>query len=134
MSASSKAAAIEAVIPEDTSLRAFPSGPGLSDRMELGVRRSAKIKPTLRLAKYWNSCSGYVCDSYSLEKYIAGLWHNSVSNIRDYLFTVFDKLTLSHDQPQWRKDELARAKEVIAKVRELKRDDMPDMFTPSQRV
>ena len=42
----------------DTSLRDFPNGPGLSDRMELGVRRSAKIKPTIRLAKYWNSCSG----------------------------------------------------------------------------
>ena len=84
-----------------------------------------KIKPTIRLAKYWNACSGYVYDSYSFEKYVVGLSHHTASNIRDYLFTVFDNLTLSYDQPQWRKDKLARAKEIIAKVRQLERDEMP---------
>lgn len=84
-----------------------------------------KIKPTIRLAKYWNAQSGYVYDSYSLEKYIAGLSYPTATNIRDYLFTVFDNLTLSYDQPQWSKDKLARAKEIIAKVRQLERDEMP---------
>ena len=64
-------------------------------------------------------------DSYSFEKYVVGLSHHTASNIRDYLFTVFDNLTLSYDQPQWRKDKLARAKEIIAKVRQLERDEMP---------
>jgi len=84
-----------------------------------------KIKPTIRLTKCWNACSGYVYDSYSLERYIVGLSYYTVANIRDYLFTVFDNLTLSHDQPQWRKDKLARAKEIISKVRQLERDEMP---------
>ena len=84
-----------------------------------------KIKPTVRLAKYWNACNGYIYDSYSFEKYIVGLPYYTVSNIRDYLFTVIDNLALSYEQPQWRKDKLARAKEIVAKVRQLERDSMP---------
>jgi predicted nucleotidyltransferase len=84
-----------------------------------------KIKPMIRLAKYWNAQSGYVYDSYSLEQYIVGLSYLTASNIRDYLFTAFDGLTLGYDQPQWRKDKLARAKEIIVKVRQLERDSMP---------
>lgn len=84
-----------------------------------------KIKPTVRLAKYWNASNNYVYDSYGLEKYIAGLSYLTALNIRDYLFTVFDNLTSPYDQPQWRKDKLARAKEIIAKVRQLERDEMP---------
>jgi len=83
------------------------------------------IKPAIRLAKYWNAYNGYIYDSYCLEKYIVGLLFFGVVNLRDYLVTTFDNLTLSYDQPQWRKDKLARAKEIIGKVRQLERDDMP---------
>ena len=84
-----------------------------------------KIKPTIRLAKFWNAQAGYVYDSFMLERYIIGLSFSASLNIRDYLFTVFDNLHLSSDQPQWRKDKLARAKEIVEKVRQLERDDMP---------
>lgn len=84
-----------------------------------------KIKPMIRLAKYWNAGGGYIYDSYSLEQYIVGLSYLTASNIRDYLFTAFDGLNLGYEQPQWRKDKLARAKEIIAKVRQLERDEMP---------
>lgn len=85
----------------------------------------SKIKPMVRLAKYWNACNEYVYDSYSLEQYIVGLSYLTASNIRDYLFTAFDGLTRGYEQPQWCKDRLARAKQIIAKVRELERDGMP---------
>lgn len=83
------------------------------------------IKPTIRLVKYWNAYNGYIFDSYSLEKYIVGLSYYGVNNLREYVFTVFDNLSLSYDQPQWRKDKLARAKEIVAKVRQQERDNMP---------
>lgn len=83
------------------------------------------IKPTIRLVKYWNACNGYIFDSYGLEKYIVGLSFYGVNNLREYVFTVFDNLPLSYDQPQWRKDKLARAKEIVARVRQLERDNMP---------
>ena len=83
------------------------------------------IKPTIRLVKYWNAYNGYIFDSYSLEKYIVGLSFYGVNNLREYVFTVLDNLSLSYDQPQWRKDKLVRAKEIVAKVRQLERDNMP---------
>jgi hypothetical protein len=83
------------------------------------------IKPTIRLVKYWNAYNSYIFDSYSLEKYIVGLSFYGVNNLREYVFTVFDNLSLSYDQPQWRKDKLVRAKEIVAKVRQQERDNMP---------
>lgn len=83
------------------------------------------IKPTIRLVKYWNAYNDYIFDSYGLEKFIVGLSFFGVSNLREYVFTVFDNFTLSYDQPQWRKDKLARAKEIVAEVRKLERDEMP---------
>jgi predicted nucleotidyltransferase len=84
----------------------------------------SKIKPIIRLAKYWNAQSGYVYNSYGLERYIVGLSYPTARNIRDYLFTTFDGLNLGDGQPQWRKYKLASAKTIIAKVRQLERDGL----------
>lgn len=84
-----------------------------------------KIKPAIRLIKFWNAQAGDIFDSYSLEKYVVGLTFYGVSNLRDYLFTIVDNLSLSYEQAQWRKDKLARAKEIVANVREYERDEMP---------
>lgn len=84
-----------------------------------------KIKPTIRLTKMWNANGGYIYDSYLLEKYIVSLSYYGISNQRDYLFHVIDNLNLSYDQPQWRKDKLTRAKEIVANVKNYERDDMP---------
>lgn len=113
----------------------IPNGPGAwqeTNPNDFNATLTAKngselsmVKPTIRLIKYWNACSGYIYDSYGLEKYIVGLSYFTVMNQRDYFFTVIDNLTLPYDQPQWRKDKLARAKDIVAKVRRLERDDMP---------
>jgi hypothetical protein len=84
-----------------------------------------QIKPTIRLVKYWNANAGYVYDTFLMEKYIISVFFFGCANIRDYLFNVFDNLHLSYDQPQWRKDKLARAKEIVANVRKLEADGMP---------
>lgn len=84
-----------------------------------------KIKPTIRLVKYWNAKNGYIFDSFSLEKFIIGLNYWMDSNQRDYLFTVFDHLSVGWGEAQWRQDKLARAKEIIANVRRYERDEMP---------
>lgn len=85
----------------------------------------SKIKPAIRLLKYWNAQNGYIYDSYGLEKWVITLSFYTSINLRDYLFTIFDNLTLSYDQAQWRKDKLARAKAIIAEVRRLESEDMP---------
>lgn len=84
----------------------------------------SKIKPTIRLAKFWNARAGYVYESFGFEKWIVNQSYYGISNQRDYLFRVFDALAVPTDT-QWRKDRVNRAKDIIAKVRELERDEMP---------
>lgn len=83
-----------------------------------------KIKPTIRLAKFWNAKAGYVYESFSFEKWIVDQSYYAIINQRDYLFKVFDALLLPSDA-QWRKDRVQRAKDLVAKVRKYEADDMP---------
>ncbi|WP_010339474.1 SMODS domain-containing nucleotidyltransferase [Sphingobium yanoikuyae] len=82
------------------------------------------IKPTIRLAKFWNARNGYVYDSYGFEKWIVAQSYTFALNQKSYLFNVFDNL-LANDATQWRNDRISRAKEIVAKVRELEAAEMP---------
>lgn len=68
------------------------------------------IKPTIRLAKYWNSTSGFPFESFSLEKFICSLFFLFASNQKDYFFAVIDSLEEKHSNPQWVNNEIARTK------------------------
>ena len=83
------------------------------------------LKPTMRLAKFWNATNGYVFDSFSFEKWIMGQSYWLAANQRDYLFKIFDSLTTYNVTEQWRRDRIDRAKKIVEKVRELERDGMP---------
>lgn len=93
----------------------------------LNQNETYKIKPMIRLLKYWNAQADYVFDAYSLEKYVINLSYYGKSNIRDYLFTAFDNIDLSSAQTQWRKDKLKRAKEIITAVRSLELNGYPNL-------
>lgn len=84
------------------------------------------IKPTIRLAKYWNAKNGYVYSSYLFEKRIVGfdfLWTRQ--NQRDFLFNVFDNISEYDVTAQSKKDKIKRAKEIVANVRKYESDEMP---------
>lgn len=83
------------------------------------------LKPTIRLAKFWNATSGYVFDSYAFEKWMVNQSYYSAINQRDYLLTVFDVLSTNGITEQWRRDKLERAKQIVAKVREHEKNEMP---------
>lgn len=83
------------------------------------------IKPTIRLAKYWNAVNGYVYDSFSFEKWIVDRWFLGCVNQRDYLFQVFDDLSAGNEQTQWRREKINRAKQIIENVRDYERKSMP---------
>ncbi len=88
---------------------------------EINKNNSSQIKPTIRLAKYWNAKNHYVFDSFGLEKWLIGLSYLSCTNLKDYLFTVFDNLSISNDWAQWRKDNVNRAKLIVKNVRDYER-------------
>jgi len=77
------------------------------------------IKPTIRLAKLWNVANGYVYESFALEKWIVGQSYWLCSNLKDYLFQVFDNLP--NDATTWRQQRIARAKALVQQVRQYER-------------
>ena len=83
-----------------------------------------KIKPTIRLAKFWNAKAGYVYESFGFEKWIVDQSYFLISNQRDYIFRVFEAMSLPTDT-QWRKDRVQRAKDIVANVRKHESDGMP---------
>ncbi len=83
-----------------------------------------RIKPTIRLAKFWNAKVGYVFDSYEFEKWIVSQNYYTIINQRDYLFHVFEAMLLPTDT-QWRKDRVQRAKDIRANTRKFEKDEMP---------
>ena len=93
---------------------------------EKNKNHSNFIKPTIRLAKYWNANNGYIYSSYLFEKWIVER-HFMIypANQREYLFHVFDNLYAENETEQWRKDKITRAKEIIAKTRQHEKDNMP---------
>jgi len=82
------------------------------------------IKPTIRLAKFWNASAGYVFESYTFEKTMVEKYYFLCSNQKDYLFAVFDGLSATTGV-QWRNSQITRAKDIVAKVRDFERQDMP---------
>jgi hypothetical protein len=83
------------------------------------------LKPTIRLAKFWNAKAGYVFDSFSFEKWMMNQSYYFTNNQKDYLFAVFDALSTSGVNEQWRRDKIERAKQIVNQVRQHEKDEMP---------
>jgi hypothetical protein len=83
------------------------------------------IKPSIRLAKYWNAKSGYPFESFGLEKWICGLNFWDSTNQRDCLFSIFDNLSTNYSNAQRVNNEITRAKNIVSAVRQYERDGMP---------
>ena len=84
-----------------------------------------KLKPAIRLLKYWNSEAGYVYDSYSIETWAAGRYYFLCSTVKDYFFDCIENLSLDWGEAQWRKDKVAKAKEIVANTKSYENSDMP---------
>jgi len=84
-----------------------------------------KLKPAIRVLKYWNSQAGYVFDSYSLEKWCASQYFFQCSTTKDHFFDLVGNLALDWTAAQWRKDKLERAKKIVAQTKEYEFDGMP---------
>lgn len=84
-----------------------------------------KLKPTIRLLKYWNALSGYVFESYGFEKWTAERYFWLCSTVRDCFFQCVEKLSLDWGAAQWRKDKVERAKRIVEKTKEYEDSGLP---------
>lgn len=83
------------------------------------------IKPTIRLFKYWNSTAGFPFQSFEMEKWVCNLSFWFQSNQKDYFFALVDNLETSSSYSQWVNNEITRAKNIVANVRQYEKDEMP---------
>jgi hypothetical protein len=83
------------------------------------------IKPMIRLVKYWNACNDYVYYSYELEKHLVDNTYFFCSNLKDYFFSAINSLSTS-GLPQYKIDKVQRAKDIVAKVKEYEKNNLPD--------
>jgi hypothetical protein len=82
------------------------------------------IKPMIRLVKYWNAQNGYVYDSFLLEKSMVANTYWSCSNLKEYFFKAINDLQ-TYDLPQYKKDKVQRAKDIVANTKVYEADEMP---------
>lgn len=83
------------------------------------------IKPSIRLFKYWNATAGFPFQSFEMEKWVCGLSFWFLSNQKDYFLAIIENLNTSSSYSQWVNNEIARAKAIVANVRQYENDDMP---------
>lgn len=88
------------------------------------------IKPTIRLTKLWNAANDYVYESFELEQWIVAQSFLFCSNLRDYLFQVFENLpsrtTLG------RQERIARAKALVQQIRQYERNALAPALAESE--
>ncbi|MDF2039361.1 MULTISPECIES: SMODS domain-containing nucleotidyltransferase [Cytobacillus] len=93
---------------------------GFNERItRVNVYNNSKIKPLIRLMKYWNTnkLGGYFY-SFELEDWLVQRFdYNSKASLKDYVYESFDGLIPSFDDSQRYKDSLARTKEIIQEVK-----------------
>jgi len=96
------------------------------------VDSNYKLKPAIRLLKYWNAEAGYVFDSYSLEQWAADQYFFLCYTVKDYLFFMVGRLDLEWGSAQWRRDKLNRAKKIVTDTKKYEADEMP--YTAEEEI
>jgi predicted nucleotidyltransferase len=74
------------------------------------------LKPAIRLVKRWNAANGYPFDSFQLEKLIVSNTYWTCNNLRDYVFAIFDKMSLD-SVSQLDLGRIQRAQQRVQKIR-----------------
>jgi len=96
-----------------------------SKLIEKNKSNNYKIKPLVRLVKYWNAQNGYPFYSYSLEKNIIEGSFYFCSSLNEYFYKFWSNFNYNYDTPQYIKDKVDRAKRYARNAQQYENDDMP---------
>ena len=83
-----------------------------------------KIKPLVRILKYWNVRNGKVYTSYELETYIIGKSFYLDTNLKDYFFTAANGLS-TFWLPDYKKVKVERLQSNLKEVQDYLNAGMP---------
>jgi hypothetical protein len=84
-----------------------------------------KIKPLVRLFKYWNALKGHPFQSFELEKYVVNKFFWSCSSVGDYFYALWEGFECSYNTAQYIKNMVSSAKEHAKKAKEYEGSNMP---------
>lgn len=84
--------------------------------IDVNVSNNYRIKPFIRLMKYWNTNKlNHYYSSYLLEKWIVDRYtYKTKSSIKEYLYDSIEAISYDYNDSQTFKDRLAKAKEIIS--------------------
>ncbi|MDD2299679.1 MAG: hypothetical protein PHU69_08555 [Fermentimonas sp.] len=94
---------------------------------DANTRNSSKLKPVIRLMKYWNrgKLKGHY-SSYGLEERIVNKYtYCPKTSVRDYVYEIIESLSYNWDDPETFKNKLNSSKEIIKKCKEYESNNMP---------
>lgn len=94
---------------------------------DANTRNSSKLKPVIRLMKYWNrgKLRGHY-SSYALEEWIVERYTYFPQNsVRGYVYDIIESLSYNWDDSETFKSNLNSSKEIIKKCKECESNDMP---------
>ncbi|MDR3629758.1 MAG: hypothetical protein P4L42_05415 [Desulfocapsaceae bacterium] len=84
-----------------------------------------KIKPLVRLIKYWNASQGHLFTSFSLEQNIVSRNFDSCITLKDYFYAFWSDFACSMYTAQSVKDKVERTRELARQAKKYEDDDMP---------
>lgn len=101
-----------------------PSGTNklLQDKNKINNYR---IKPLVRLVKYWNTSKGQAFSSFSLEQHIVNRSFWRCSALKDYFYDFWLGFNCIYDTPQYIKYKVNSAKQYARKAKEYETKNMP---------
>lgn len=86
---------------------------------------ASKLKPTVRLMKYWNRLNGAHLASYELEKHIVNTYYWGSPTLKDLVYQAVDNLPYNYTYSKEYRAKVEKAKLLVNKAREYERNNMP---------
>lgn len=85
------------------------------------VRHGSKIKPLVRLIKYWNATKDRPFASFSIEMDVVSRFFINCNTLWDYLYDYWSSFSCTYSTPQYIKDYVESAQRRVRKAREYER-------------
>lgn len=88
-----------------------------SDLTSKNTSNNSKIKPVIRLIKYWNTSNGKIFTSYELEKHIISSYFGYFNtSLKEYFYDAVNSLIVDCSWPQYKIDKLTSFKQSVAEI------------------
>ncbi|MGF1788966.1 hypothetical protein L4D00_24625, partial [Photobacterium swingsii] len=94
------------------------------DLTRCNASNNSKIKPLIRLLKYWNAQNSYPFESFLLEQEVVNMNFWFDRDLRDYFYTAIEKIDAGFFAPQWKVNAVNKAQKIVSNAKNLESQGM----------